>query len=149
MLWICFVIHPQGSSTLVFSTGRLRCCVSDDCKLYSFTTGSKTETTAAHKVLLRDDWVVVFIHLYSRPLWYCDVQRSRNSAIDQLTFYDTHPAVASVAQASFGKSFTKQWWSFSGSDIIGALINHTEVWFSHLFGGLQRPLLFCFFSSSC
>lgn len=124
------MIHPQGISPPAISTRRL--CVwqylNMDCKLYSFTTGRKTDYSAA--VLLRD-YGIIFLHLLSSLCLslHCDAQQSSLSASHRLHSYNRRPAGASVAQALFGKILTEPG-SFSGSDIIGAVISHTMVRFS-------------------
>lgn len=67
MLWICFVIHPQGISSQVISTGSLWYCVSDS--IWILTVSCTDPQHELRKLLqgcriscLNDHWVVFYTY---------------------------------------------------------------------------------------
>lgn len=98
------------------------------CKLYSFTTGSKNKSKVVLKELLKGYWLVFLCSsadsvMYSSPAALPLI--SSPPTLDIMLWLLLHNKCCLV------KRLTKRWWSFSGSDIIGAVVNRACQ-----FGGL-------------
>lgn len=122
-----------GIFSRVVSNGSFRCRVSDGIWILtaSYTVSQqevKNESKVVLKELLKGYWLVFLCSsadsvMYSSPAVLPLI--SSPPTLDITLWLLLHNKCCLV------KCLTKQWWSFSGSDIIGAVVNHVCQ-----FGGL-------------